>query len=103
MHVATDGEAMRQRLQAHFGDRVQLLQVKVGRFTYKPGRNARIAYRIKLLDRDRDRKCRHVLHGRMEPEAGLAALHRKMAKRRWVQPEYGPALLLLEDLGLLLW
>jgi hypothetical protein len=39
----------------------------------------------------------------MEPEAGLAALHRKMAKRRWVQPEYGPALLLLEDLGLLLW
>jgi hypothetical protein len=34
LHLATDGEAMRRRLQPHFGDRIQLLQVKVGRFTY---------------------------------------------------------------------
>jgi len=101
--AATDGEAMRHRLQPHFGDGVQLLQVKVGRFTYKPGRNARIAYRIKLLDLGRNRKIRHVLHGRMEPAAELTALHRKMSKRTWVQPEYGPALLLIEELGLLLW
>lgn len=103
LHLATDGEAMRARLQPHFGPRVQILQVKVGRFTYKPGRNARLAYRVKLLDLDRDRKARHVMHGRMESAAEMTALSRKMAKRDWVAPLYGPALLHLEDLGLLLW
>jgi hypothetical protein len=100
---AADGEAMRQRLAPHFGDRVQLLQVKVARFTYKPARNARLTYRIKLLDPDRRLKTRHVLHGRMEPPEAARHLYKKASRKRWVQPAYGPPLFWFEDLGLVLW
>lgn len=103
LHVAVDAESMRQRLQPHFGDGVQLVQVKVGRFTYKPGRNARFAYRIKLLDRERGVAAKHVMHGRMEPEPESAHTYRKMRRQTWVEPAYGPALLHLEDLGIVLW
>lgn len=100
---AADGEAMRQRLAPHFGDRVQLLHVKVGRFTYKPGRNARLTYRIKLLDLERELKTRHVLHGRMESPDAARHLYKKMNRKSWVQPAYGPPLFWFEDLGLVLW
>ena len=103
LHVAVDAEAMRQRLQPHFGDGVQLVQVKVGRFTYKPGRNARFAYRIKLLDRKRGVAAKHVVHGRMEPPEESAHTYRKMQRQAWAQPEYGPALVHFEDLGIVLW
>jgi hypothetical protein len=101
--AALDGEAMRRRLQPHFGPQVEILQVKVGRFTYKPGRSVRLAYRLKLLDRDRALKSRHVLHGRMEPAAEIAHQHRKTTRRTWVTPRYGPAVLFLADLDLLLY
>lgn len=101
--VALDGEAMRERLQAHFGAAVEVVQVKVGRFTYKPGKNARLAYRVKLLDRAHALKLRHVLHGRMEPAAKIAHQHRKSTRRRWTTPRYGPAVLFLPDLDLLLY
>jgi hypothetical protein len=103
LRVAADGDAMRERLQPHFGAGVELLHVKVGRLAYKPRRNARIAYRVKLFDRDRDRVARHVLHGRLEPGPDAAHLHRKMRKREWTRPAYGPPLLFMEDLGLVLW
>ncbi len=101
--VATDGEAMRQLLAPHFGSGLQLLQVKVGRFTYKPGRNARLAYRVKLLDTERQVALRHVMHGRMERPDDAAHLYKKMHKRSWIQPAYGPPLLYFADLGLVLW
>lgn len=100
--VALDGESMRQRLQAHFAPQAEILQVKVGRFTYKPGRSARLAYRVKLLDREHGLKLRHTLHGRMEPAAKIAHQHRKTTRRAWVTPRYGPAVLFLADLDLLL-
>lgn len=103
LRIATDGEAMRELLAPHFSGRVQLLQVKVGRFTYKPGRNARFAYRLKLLDHEREMPVRHVLHGRMEPAADAAHLHKKMVRREWTAPAYGPPLLYFGDLGLVLW
>jgi hypothetical protein len=101
--AALDGEAMRARLQPHFGPQVEILQVKVGRFTYKPGRSARLAYRVKLLDRAHAVKLRHVLHGRMEPTAEIVHQHRKTTRRAWVAPRYGPAVLFLPELDLLLW
>jgi hypothetical protein len=101
--VAVDPEAMRRRLTPYFDAGIELLQVKVGRFTYKPGRNARFAYRLKLLDRARGAAFKHVMHGRMDPVAEAGHLARKMARRTWVQPAWGPALLHLEDLGVVLW
>lgn len=103
LRVATDSEAMRELLAPYFGPQVQLLQVKLGRFTYKPGRNARFAYRLKLLDRDRELATRHVVHGRMEPLADAAHLHKKMSRRDWTTPAYGPPLLYFGELGLVLW
>lgn len=103
LSVAADPLQMQARLQPHFGDEVKILQVKLERFTYKPGRNARFSYRIKLRDRARDRKAKHVVHGRMETPGDSAALYRKMSRRTWVTPAYGPALLHLEDLGIVLW
>lgn len=100
--VATDPAQMQARLQPHFGD-AQILQVKVERFTYKPGRNARFSYRIKLRDRGRNLKAKHVLHGRMETPGESASLYRKMSRRSWVTPRFGPPLLHLEDLGIVLW
>ncbi len=101
--AALDGEGMRERLQPHFGPGVEILQVKVGRFIYKPGRNARLAYRVKLLDREHSTKLRQVLHGRMEPAEKIAHLHHKSTRRDWVTPRYGPAVLFLPDLDLLLY
>jgi len=103
LRVATDGEAMRELLAPYFGGGMQLVQVKLGRFTYKPGRNARFAYRLKLLDRDREVATRHVVHGRMEPLADAAQLHKKMSRRTWATPAYGPPLLYFGELGLVLW
>src|SRR5512143_1779651 len=103
LRVAADPEAMRRRLQPHFGDGVQLVQLKIGRFTYKPERHAHFAYRIKLLDRARGVAAKHVVHGRMEPPQESAHTWRKMRRRDWVQPAYGPAVLHFEDLGVVLW
>lgn len=101
LRIAADGDAMRGLLTPHFNGGVELLHVKVGRLAYKPGRNARIAYRLKLLDRDRVQV--HVLHGRLETPAEAAHLHKKMRKRDWAAPNYGPPLLHFEELGLVLW
>jgi len=101
--AAADGEAMRERLAPHFGSTVAILQIKVERFTYKPGRNARVTYKLKLRDRTSGAKVRHAMHGRMESQAGAAALHKKMARRAWQQPAYGPALLYMPEMGLVLW
>jgi aminoglycoside phosphotransferase (APT) family kinase protein len=101
--VAVDPEAMRRLLAPHFPQGVELLQVKVGRFTYKPGRNARFAYRLKLLDRSRGAAFKHVMHGRMETLEEAERTARKMRRRTWIEPAYGPALLHLEDIGVVLW
>jgi hypothetical protein len=103
LHIAADGAAMQQRLQPHFNHGVELLQVKVGRLAYKPRRSARIAYRLKLFDREHGRVVHHVVHGRMESRDEAARLHKKMRKRDWAQPAHGPALLYFDDIGLVLW
>ena len=103
LHIAADGAAMQQRLQPHFDHGVELLHVKVGRLAYKPRRSARVAYRLKLFDRSRERVLHHVLHGRIEALDEAAHLHKKMRKREWAQPAYGPPLLYLDDIGLVLW
>jgi aminoglycoside phosphotransferase (APT) family kinase protein len=56
-----------------------------------------------LRDRTNGSKVRHVMHGRMESPAEAAALYKKMSRRTWQEPAYGPALLGLEDLGIVLW
>jgi len=103
LRIAADGAAMQERLRPHFGAGLELLNVKVGRLAYKPRRSARIAYRLKLFDREREQVRVHVLHGRMEPMAEAAHLYAKMRKRAWAQPAFGPALLYFDDLGLVLW
>jgi hypothetical protein len=100
--MATDAEAMRGRLQPLF-EPMRLVQLKVERLTYKPGRSARFTYRLKLVEPQTGAKARHVLHGRMEPPDEMAALVAKMRKRTWVEPRFGPALVWLEDCGILLW
>jgi hypothetical protein len=103
LRVAADADAMFHRLQPHFGAAVEILQFKVSRLAYKPRRSARLTYRLKLFDRERGRVVRHLLHGRVEALSEAAQLHRKMRKRDWTRPAYGPALLYLDDLGLVLW
>lgn len=100
---AADPETVRALLQPHFGAGVQLLRVKIGRFTYKPGQSARLCYHLKLRDLASGAKVRHVVHGRMELPEHLAALHARMRGKTWVQPRYGPALLHLPELSMLLW
>jgi hypothetical protein len=100
--MATDAEALRQRLAPWFAP-LHLVQLKVERLTYKPGRSARFSYRLKLVEPVTGEKWRHVLHGRMEPAEEMAALYKKMRKRAWVEPRFGPALIWFEDLCMLLW
>jgi len=103
LQMAVDPDTMRRYLEPHFGPQVQVKQVKVERFQYKPGRSARISYAIKLRDLNTGTRHKHILCGRMESPAAIQALHIKMRQRTWVTPRYGPALLWLPDLSMLLW
>lgn len=101
--LAVDPETIMRYLAPHFGNHVQVRQVKVERFQYKPGRSARITYVVKLRDLATGRRMKQIVCGRMETPAVIQALHAKMRQRKWVTPAYGPALLWLPDLSMLLW
>lgn len=100
---AVDPDSMQRYLEPHFGQHVEMTAVKVERFQYKPGRSARISYVIKLRDRNTGERYKHILCGRMESATAIVALHVKMRQRQWTTPRFGPALLWLPDLSMLLW
>jgi len=101
--LAVDPETIKRYLAPHFGKDVTVQQVKVERFQYKPGRSARLTYVVKLRDRTTAKRMKQIICGRMETPAAIQALHAKMRRREWVTPAYGPALLWLPDLSMLLW
>lgn len=103
LQQAVDPETIKRYLAPHFGKQVQVQNVKVERFQYKPGRSARITYVVKLRDTETGKRAKQILCGRMESVAAIQALHAKMRRRTWVTPTYGPALLWLPDLSMLLW
>lgn len=100
---AVDPDIMRHALAPHFGTTVDIRQVKIDRFQYKPGRSARITYVVKLRHTASGTRARQILCARMEPPRTIQELHDKMRRHRWATPAYGPALLHLPELSMVLW
>lgn len=103
LQLAVDPETIKRYFAPHFGNHLNIQQVKVERFQYKPGRSARITYVVKLREVATGRRLKQILCGRMEAPEAIQELHAKMRRRDWVTPACGPALLWLPDLSMLLW
>ena len=104
--LAVDGEAMRARLQsAMFGERSdpRVERCSIERVKYRPGQRCTIGYRLGIGTSGDGPLQDHFLTARLFEPDGAAARFDRYKVGRWIAPRFGPPLLLLADLDMILW
>ncbi len=107
-HLANgvNGEVMRVRLQeAMFAGETsrRIERCVVERVKYRPRQRCTIGYRLAIRDDDEGRLHDHFLTARMFEPKGAADRFRKYRSGCWIAPDFGPPLLHLDDLDMILW
>jgi len=104
---AVDGGLMGKRLQhAMFGEaggRHRLERCRIERTKYRPGRRCTIGYRLAIRDRDDDALHEHFLTAHLFEPGASTARFEKYRSGAWVPPRFGPPLLHLERMDMILW
>jgi aminoglycoside phosphotransferase (APT) family kinase protein len=93
-------------LQAHLGPefasrQVEIRGLKVRRIYYKPGRSCRLTFEAKL--RGEGRKAEQLYFAKILPDAKLESTFRRAQAAPTTLPEFGPAVALVRELGMVLW
>ncbi len=105
--VATNAEAMCDIFQRELPDfaegKHQILGVAIKQFQHRPGRKAEALYMLHFRDARTGAMERLILFSMILPPDMAEAQYEAARQRHYLQPEVGPALHFLPDLGMVLW
>jgi hypothetical protein len=107
--VILDQAAMKDRLQDQMFESTQererfvIRSCEIARVRYKPESSCMVTYRLEIEDRTTRETGEQVLCGRAYPKGLSLSQWEKGRIRPLVQPPFGPPLLYLPDLELVLW
>lgn len=109
LSVILDQAAMKDRLQDQMFESTQererfvIRSCEIARVRYKPESSCMVTYRLEIEDTTTRETGEQVLCGRAYPKGLSLSQWEKCRMRPLVQPQFGPPLLYLPDLELMLW
>jgi len=107
LQVITDALAMKDRLQREFanfdGGALHIHDLRLLQMRYKPGKKCEVCYEVYCSDLKSGKSGQQIFSGVMAPQSKLADRFARAQNQPQLPPQFGPAVHLLPDLGLLLW